>query len=162
MTAKKKQKPERVESRTEEFTENLPCTLTQAEILERGKTTAECMEKIAKKQKELKSITETYKSEISQYESQAQFSAQEIRTGQTFRDVKCKRTFNYVDGKVIEHRLDTEAMIRERIMSNEETQVQFAMNSGDDPGPDFYKNPVPVDPNREDARATHSDDNEKD
>lgn len=107
------------------FTRQLPCDLTQDEIVQRARESARLADEIESKEEALKAHSSVVKAAIADIENRKRNLEVEIRNGQILREVECEQRMIYRTRLVQEVRLDTQTVIAERPMSEEETQLEL-------------------------------------
>jgi hypothetical protein len=129
------------------FTRNLPCAISDKELIARARKSAG-LRKEAKEQTEAmeralthaKATAKEKESEIGLLIAEADRLLLEVNDGEEHRPVQCRRDFIYRTGRVVEIRLDTQAVLSERPMSEMERQVPLdlegASGRGSDPDDD--------------------------
>jgi hypothetical protein len=131
MAAKKKdpkpKKPKgekaRPDVKIEHFPQSLRCELTDDEILERSRRQSRLLSEKALKQEEIKGMTAHLKASVKQIDAEISKCTAEINDGACYREVQCERRFIYRTGKVVEVRMDTNAVTFERAMTGPERQL---------------------------------------
>jgi transposase len=103
-------------------TRSLRCELTKEELLECGKELADAKQQIDILDGELQQVKEQYKSRRTALEGKLNYAAQVIATGHEIRKVDCLTTHNYDNGRVTIVRLDTDELIEDRAMNEDERQ----------------------------------------
>lgn len=128
--AKKSKKEEKVtEPKIEkkEYTCNLKVMLTQEELVGMGEAMAEASREKAEAESELTSVKKQIQGKIEMAQLAMNRAADLIRDKFQFRPVDCERVFDYTKGVVTEVRLDTNAEISKRSMTEEEKQMNLPL-----------------------------------
>lgn len=110
-------------NREEFFESNLRVTLTREEIEDRADRAANIIEERDGLEEEMKAYQKAKKADIEKLDAEHRQLSNEVRTKATYRDVECKRTFDYNEGKVFEVRLDTGEILKKRLMTERELQM---------------------------------------
>lgn len=114
---------ERIEEST--FTQELPCHLTQEEMLQRSRRAAQIVKEIEDEQASAKSAASRFKAKIEQLSGEARVIAIEIREEKTHKDVDCKTVRDFGAKTVSEIRLDTGEVLTIRAMTFAELQREL-------------------------------------
>lgn len=115
------------DTRIETYEAFLPVPLTDAELLALGGDMATKQNEVATLENDLASIKSDYKAKIDQKEASLAAIGEKIRSKREFRDIACKRVFDYQAGEIYEVRLDTGAELSRRNMTGKELQRELAL-----------------------------------
>lgn len=102
--------------------QSLQCTLTMEERERRGSELAFVAGEIDRLEEQKKSATESFKSQIGTVEGRHRAIASVIRQGYEYRDVRCRRTFDYIERTVTVVREDTGEQVDHRPMNLKELE----------------------------------------
>lgn len=100
----------------------LPCKLTDSELIECGRKQSETISKIKRLEEELESYKTQKKADITLCESVIQATSDMINTGKTFRSVDCEIRWDFEKGLKTWWRMDTGEQIRECKIPEHEMQ----------------------------------------
>lgn len=98
---------------------------TEEEIKDLGKNLAKVFADHSEAEARLKSVSTQIKAEIATIEGTMTSLSEKIRSGHEYRDIECRKEFNYTLGKVSVFRNDTDEVIEERAMTGEERQANL-------------------------------------
>jgi hypothetical protein len=104
-------------------TRSLPCTLTDAEVLERSAELAEVVTDYAEIEGEKSAHAKHFKERLDGLRSRERALAREISSRSVERDVECVIRQDPIRGCVETMRLDTGELIEDRPMTAEERQL---------------------------------------
>lgn len=104
------------------FTKPLKCDLTEKELASAGQDLAYEMGLLQGVESELEEIKADYKLKVKQHETKIESLAKRIGNRFEMRDVECLEVKNFADKKMITTRLDTNQIIDERSLRNDELQ----------------------------------------
>lgn len=172
-------KPEKTESskdaskdvKVEYFRQNMRCDLSDEDMVERSSRIARQVSEKALRVEAVKSATAHLKAEIKQIDAEIARLAQELNDKACFKEVECRREFQYRLGKVVETRMDTGAQTYERALTGSERQPELplpktngtkAAHDDDDPpesnGSDWYDDaPESVEQPEPESTEEHQD-----
>ena len=105
--------------------EHLPVRLTDAEVLDVSRKSAELHSQCALLTAELKSVTSDIKGRIKEAEKDIFHLQNVIRSQQEYRDVQCEKSMHYDIAQVTLTRLDTGHVIETRPMTRDERQMEM-------------------------------------
>jgi len=106
-------------------TERLACEMTQAEKLERAERLASTLRHIDGIETEHKIVCEQYKEAVKTAQAEIDNLSQELRTGETFKDVQVTHEANFDENVMIYARTDTGETIRSRPLNEDEMQQKL-------------------------------------
>ena len=119
--------PEEPTTKLEKKVIFLPCQLTDEEIIEKAKESAELVVLVESKTGELARAKTAFndkkkvlEEDIETNSRKFQLLSAQVDSGEEKRDVDCEATFDYEAGKVTVKRLDTDEVIEEREMTEDE------------------------------------------
>lgn len=112
--------------KVEHFERNLRCTLDDKGVAERADRAARLFGEIESREEELKAENKQRKAQIANVETELRRVNLEIRDRAHFKDVPCERRFVFRTGKVEEVRLDSNEVLSERAMRDDERQLELA------------------------------------
>ena len=118
------QKPK---SMTRKVTKCLPVKLTDEEVLKYGRDVARAHADRARIELELDSVKSDYKGKIAEQDGIIGKLSPRIHSGIESREVECEEVKDYTSGTVRVRRLDTDELIEERPMREDEKQVQMQL-----------------------------------
>ena len=101
---------------------NLPCTLTDAERLERGIALARVNENIGNEERRQADIKAELKATLTGLESERSALSSVVRRGEEYRDVDVDEHYDYAHGSVTQTRTDTGEQLHRRDMTESERQ----------------------------------------
>lgn len=101
---------------------NLPCVLTDAEVIERADKMAAQIVEGSRLEDEKKATAARFKEEIEGIEKSHAKLGREVRERTTWRDVDVRDEFRFAKDEVVTIRLDTGAVIETRKMKDIERQ----------------------------------------
>lgn len=140
MASKKKTEKKDDAIRVEEKKIKLPCKLTEPEIVETGGALAAVVISVANHEREIaeahdefKALKKDIEGSITGFKVRISELSQKLTTGTEEREVQCKVTFNYEDGRVVVRRLDTDEVIEDREMDELEKQMQLDFDKENPP-----------------------------
>lgn len=119
------------EAKVEEFSLALRVKLTEDEIKTRAERSADLVGKLERQELEAKSTAKALKSHIEQLKVELQALSCEVREKSAFREVNCRREFNYRTGTVSEIRCDTGEVITQRPLRDYERQLPLQAQAND-------------------------------
>lgn len=121
-----KKKDEKVSGVVEKtVTEHLECKFTEKELKELSGDLARYVKELSASELKKKEVMSSLTAEINALESKVQSYAHKVSTGTEYRDVKCNVTYDFNAGTIRVHRNDTEEMIKDREMTDEQKQQSF-------------------------------------
>ncbi len=109
-------------TKTFKTTQSLKCQLTQDEILQAGLELAEACEMAGKLEDEKKAVVDQYKAKASMVDSTITIKRSLVQNRFDIRPVPCEEIHNLTSGTVKTIRTDTNEVLREREMTQEERQ----------------------------------------
>jgi len=122
-------KTEREEkSKTTHETHSLKCMLTQEELLQYGDDLATTLDDLRKLQDEKDSVVKEFKAREAAYEAQIAAKQLLVRNKYEHRTVDCNLILNYTEQTARLVRLDTNEVIKERVLSEEEKQMRLGFD----------------------------------
>ena len=106
-------------------TRNLPCALTETELLERGSQIADLVREYQHADEAKKEAASAAKAELDSLDGQIGAVARELREKKAYRIVEVKREKDF--GRNVEEviRLDTDEVIETRVLDPSERQVEL-------------------------------------
>ena len=105
----------------------LPCMLTNDELIKCGKTQSEAISKIKRLEDELESYKTQKKADITLCESVIQATSDMINAGKVFRQVECEIRWNFERMVKTWCRLDTGEQFRESKIPDHEMQENMSV-----------------------------------
>ena len=111
--------------RTEKFSQNLKCTLSQQEVAQRADRAANLVVLITDKDEDRKAANKHAQGEIDQLTSELSQLSNEVRTKATYRNVECERRFVYSEQKVREDAARRLHLLNTRAMTEREMQLEL-------------------------------------
>lgn len=109
------------------FNQQLPCKLTDKEILDAADKMAEAERQLTETEESLKTVKAQFKAQTEQAQAEVARYANLIRSKTEFRMIECEKFMNYEAGVITETRLDTGEKLGEREMTEAEKQVQMKL-----------------------------------
>lgn len=88
---------------------------------------ARFVNELEQKKLQKKDVVKSIDAEIAKHESSISMLATKVHDGYEYRNVDCIRTFDYDKGDVSIMRVDTEEIIKERPITEEEKQVNLEL-----------------------------------
>lgn len=110
----------------ETYQKELPCHLTDHEILEKAKELAQTLITFRKTEEERKVQSQILKGKMDDMQKEVNRLQREINTGQEERLVDCIVVRDFERKRVIKSRLDTGEILSDREMADHERQVSLA------------------------------------
>ncbi len=120
--------PAPIPPRIQRYRENLPCKLTDRELLDLGDRMAEVGQSYSEEESALDGIKSEYKARLTKLESEGALLATKIRAKNETREIQCERVYDYAARKIIERRLDTQEIVRTREMTDSEAQMELDLH----------------------------------
>ena len=105
--------------------EGVPVRLTDAEVLDISRKSAEMSRDAAYIETEKKEASLVFKGQIESLIKEIAYLQNIIRSGQEWRTVQCEKAMHYDIGQVTVTRLDTGHIIETRPMTREERQIRM-------------------------------------
>jgi len=122
--------------KVERFERQLPCKLTDQELLDRGARNAILLRERYQKEADMKSAQKHAKAQIAEIETEMARIGAEINDKAALRLTGCERRFDYKAETVSEFRSDTGEQLDVRRMSEYERQTELPLDGeaadGDD------------------------------
>ena len=118
-------------TKTEEFMRTLKCVLTERDVLQYARESADKQNEAGQLKSKLKLSATEIGGKVKGLASEIAEQSQAIRCGYEFRQVKCHRTYDYAKSQVVEKRLDSGCIIAERKMTTAESQMEMDLNTGE-------------------------------
>ena len=112
-------------SRKKVETRELPCKLTDEELLKYGKEFAESVNKLNRLEDSKKSYVSQIKAQIESAQAQVNLLSNKIATGEEYRKVECNIKWDWVNGEKSIIRTDTGEIVQTVIITEEEKQEQL-------------------------------------
>ena len=116
-----------------EFKTMLRVELTDAEIADMSQEMADAYSEVENLESEIKTHKQQLQSKIETKKARIAELMGIVRVGYESRKVKCERVFDYDEGVVKEIRLDTEEVIDERPLEDDEKQMSLPGTTEEDP-----------------------------
>jgi len=123
--------PAPIPPRIQRYRENLPCKLTDRELLDLGDRMAEVGQSYSEEESALDGIKSEYKARLKKLESEGELLATKIRAKNETREIQCERVYDYAARKIIERRLDTQEIVRTREMTDSEAQMELDLHDAE-------------------------------
>jgi len=123
--------PAPIPPRIQRYRENLPCKLTDRELLDLGDRMAEVGQSYSEEESALDGIKSEYKARLKKLESEGELLATKIRAKNETREIQCERVYDYAARKIIERRLDTQEIVRAREMTDSEAQMELDLHDAE-------------------------------
>jgi len=117
--------PQPILPRIVRYRENLPCKLTDRELLDLGDRMAEVGQSYSEEESALDGIKSEYKARLTKLESEGALLATKIRAKNETREIQCERVFDYQTRKIVERRCDNGEIVRTRDMTDSEAQMEL-------------------------------------
>jgi hypothetical protein len=107
------------------YPENLPVKLTDTELLSVGRDQAAALSRRGKFEAELNTYKSQVKADMGREDEMIKKCTGMIESGLEWRDVECVEQHDYTRNVVSILRLDTGEVVRERVMSEGERQMEI-------------------------------------
>ena len=107
---------------TYEFTTSLKVILSPEELVSESENMAQAHAKIVSLEEEVKSIKSDFKARIDAERAHLNMAANLVRNKYEYRSVGCHCIKDFAKGSVVESRLDTQEIITDRKMRDDERQ----------------------------------------
>ncbi len=122
--SKQKDQVKETERRTKTTKEkrSLRCQLTQEELLAAGEKLAELLDNLRRAESERESVVKQYKAKEAELAAQIESQQLLVRNKSEIRTVDCVNVLDYTDVKCIVTRLDTDEIIVDRKLTEDEKQ----------------------------------------
>ncbi|HUV71687.1 MAG TPA: hypothetical protein VMW25_01625 [Clostridia bacterium] len=112
-------------NKTIKETRHLKCDLTKEELLQAGEDLAKAIDGVTTLEEQLASVQKDFKAKIAALEAEITIKQRLVRNKNEFRFVECQLTLNYTTLQAVSVRTDTEEIIEERKMTQEEKQMKI-------------------------------------
>lgn len=106
--------------RTEDFTQNMKCILTDEEVKAASQKMAQIIQESNQLEKDKKSCMAGFKAKLDAANALLVDCSNKVRDGYEYRDVSCKREYDFGDATIRLTRLDTKEVFEERSMEQPE------------------------------------------
>lgn len=110
-------------------TERLVVKFTKDQKVTRGLEIAELLGSVAELKDDIKSMKKGMEAQIAEKEARINKLSEEIRAGQEYKSVDCVWVYEWEHGKRHEIRMDTNEIIKEEDISDEERQTKLDLDT---------------------------------
>ena len=110
---------------TRKETKNLPCKLTENEVLAYGRDLASKHAEYARIEAEFTAMKTEFKGKLEEVEARISTLASRIQSGQEYREVETVETKNWTTMTVTQVRTDTGEVLEKRPMREDEKQAEL-------------------------------------
>ncbi len=122
MAAKKRTEKRFPEAKTDKTSMDLPCDLTQEELVKRGEALSSLISDHTLLESRAKEVSKEFKDKVSSIALTIREVSHVIANKRETRKVQCMKTWDYKRGVVEIHRNDTGELVSSRSMTPEERQ----------------------------------------
>lgn len=126
---------------SEPFKKDLPCELTEVEILDYSRTLARLTQDLEQMETRKKSAMAQFNDDIARIKSELSSIARKIGNGEEMRQVECQWAYTWALGIKRLLRQDTKEVIRQELVTQEDRQKRLPLEPGGEkppvPGPDI-------------------------